>query len=165
MVKKLLVGSGAVALLSLGTLIGGITTGLAGAHAPRQQAHQAQTAPIPTPGPAQNGLEADGPDAPVSLPTGSVSQDVAKQAAITYVQSTAPYNSQGLSATQVTVDSENGTAVYKVEFSGSNGQALEVTVSAQGSVLKADASNDGQERAGAEADGPGGPTGGANVSH
>jgi hypothetical protein len=157
-VRKILVGGGAAALLSLGTLIGGISTGLVGAHSLRQQAHQSQAAPSQTPSQAPEATGTDGADAPVTLPAGSVSQDAAKQAAVAYVQSTAPYSSQGLSATQVSLDDENGAAVFKVEFSASNGQSAEVTVSAQGTVLKAESGNDTEQGAqsAADSDGPGG---------
>lgn len=164
MLSKVVLGGGAAVLLTAGTLVGGLTTGLAGAHTSNQQARIAQAAPDQATPEAQDGAANDGADTPITLPAGSISQDAARQAAEAYIQQTAPYNSQGLSATHVTVDDEDGTAVYKVEFSGSNGQSVEVTVSAQGKVLKAEAGNDGQEKAGSEgatpgvdADGPGGP--------
>jgi hypothetical protein len=140
--RKMVVGGGvAAALLSLGTLIGGVATGMVGAQSPQP----AQTAPSPAP---NQGAEAEGPEAPVTLAGGSVSQDAAKQAATAYIQQTAPYNAQGLSATKVKVDNENGTTVYEVKFSGATNQGVEVTVSPQGQVLKAAADNEAQEQAG-----------------
>jgi hypothetical protein len=109
-----------------------VATGTIGAQSPQP----AQSAPRQTP---NQGTEAEGPDTPVSLPSGSVSQDAAKQAAAAYIQQTAPYNAQGLSATQVKVEDENGAAVYSVKFKGAGSQAAEVTVSPQGQVLKAEA--------------------------
>jgi hypothetical protein len=150
--RKIWIGGGAAAaLLSLGMLIGGVTTGMVGAQSPAVPSAPGQR--------TSQGAEAETPDTPVSLPAGSVSADAAKQAALAYIQQTAPYNMQGLSATRVKVDGESGAAVYSVKFKGANGQAAEVTVSPQCQVLKAEADN-GHEQAGADAetadDGPGG---------
>lgn len=152
--KKILIGGGAAVLLSLGTLIGGVATGIAGA----QSSQPAQTSPRQAPNQGAEGPEAaDGPDTPVSLPAGSVSQAAAKQAAAAYIQQTAPYNTQGLSATRVQVDDENGVAVYTVTFWGAASQAAEVTVSPQGQVLKAEADNEGQETSGVDPSSPNDP--------
>jgi hypothetical protein len=161
--RKIWVGGGAAAvLLSLGTLIGGVATGIVGAQTPPGASAPGQ-APNQSP-------EADGPDSPVSMPAGSVSSDAAKQAAVAYIQQTAPYSTEGLTTTRVKADAENGAAVYSVKFDGANGQAVEVTVSPQGKVLTAAADN-GHEQAGADAetadDGPSSsaPAGSGGPSH
>lgn len=147
MLKKVVVGAGAAGILSAGVLVGGLTTGLVGAQTPHQQAAPAQA----TPAHPAEAPEAETQDAPVSLPAGSVTADQAKQAAVTYVQQTAPYNTQGLQVQAVQADDENGTVVYKVTFTGSNGQGAEVSVSTQGTVLKAESdSPDANEQSGAE---------------
>lgn len=131
MVRKVLLGGGAAAVLSLGVLIGGLTTGLVGAHSQQTPTSHAQGAD-----------DGEDPDAPIAVPTGSVSADQAKQAAQAYVSQTAPYSSQGLRVQGVTVDDEDGTVVYTVKFTGSNGQQVEVVVSTQGTVLKAETDAD-----------------------
>jgi hypothetical protein len=79
-----------------------------------------------------------------------VSQDAAQQAAVAYVQQTAPYSTQGLTAKSAQVDDEDGTAVFKVTFSNASGQGAEVTVSAKGQVLKAEAEGAGEHKSGGQ---------------
>lgn len=150
MLRKMMVASGGIAVLSAGVLIGGLTTGLVGAHS-------AQTAPAAQATPAADGETADGPanaaeapDTTTALPAGSVSADQAKQAAIAYVQQTTPYSSQGLQAQTVQIDDENGTILFSVDFSNSAQQELEVQVGTNGSVIgvaSADAGAQGQDAA------------------
>ena len=167
--KKLGIGMVAVALAF--PAAGGIlTAGAVGAQSLRGHVQHAQTAPQEN---AAGGTDG-GSDTPISLPAGSVSPDQAQQAAVAYVQQTAPYSTQGLTVHGVTVDDEDGTAVFKVTFTGSAGPGAEMTVSTQGQVLKAESNApDAPDQAGAETpngaeqDGPGGhadaPGGHANA--
>jgi hypothetical protein len=133
--KKLMIGVAAVALAfptAAGILGAGVTMAQTPPAPPAAPSQPAQT---PTTTPAR---EAE-TETPPALPAGSVSQAQAQQAAVTYVQQTAPYSTQGLTVNAVHVDDENGTAVYTVTFSNASGQDAEVTVSATGQVLKAEA--------------------------
>lgn len=167
MVKKLMVGGGAAAVLSIGVLVGGLTTGLVKAHPAHQSAaQQAQATPQPngntpgaaaeTPDGAAEAPDSDAAGAPVTVPAGSITSDQAKQDATTYIQQTAPYSAQGLQATTVTVDDEDGTIVYSVDFTNSGNADVEVKVSTQGSVLSADAGSqsEGTDSGQDQADGP-----------
>lgn len=160
MVNKVVVGGGAAAVLSIGVLIGGLTTGLVGAHPLHQTAaQQAQATPQPssTAGGA-DGETADGPDAassgaeeaPVAVPAGSITADQATQDATAYVQQTAPYSSQGLQFHTVTADTENGTVIYTVGFTNGSQPDVEVLVGTQGKVLGIDSGSQAADASGGQ---------------
>ncbi|MGI8553184.1 MAG: PepSY domain-containing protein [Dehalococcoidia bacterium] len=160
MVRKVLVGSGAATLLSVGVLLGGLTTGLVGAHSLRSQTQTlpAQSQPAQT-APTKDQEVPDGneQDAPVTLPPGSVSSAQAQQAATAYIRLTAPYSGQGLTFQSASLGDENGRAVYDVTFTDSNSASVDVQVSADGKVLGAETDQkNGGEQQGAESDGAGG---------
>jgi hypothetical protein len=145
--KKLLIGVAAVAL-AFPTAAGILAAGAAWAQqTPTQPPAQSQPAQTPPTNGAESGSENE---TPPTLPPGSASQDAAQQAATVYVQQTAPYSTQGLIVTAVHVDDEDGTAVYKVTFGNASGRGAEVTVSAQGQVLKAEADGAGEHKSGGQ---------------
>ena len=153
-INKFVAGGGAAASLAIGTLFGGVATGLVGAQTPPAQtsrAAQSTAQPADQPETGAEAPDAGGADAAVTAPPGSVSPDQAKQAATTYVAQTAPYNSEGLTAQSVTVNDENGTVLFAVDFTGANGAGVEVKVSTQGQVISADngASDSGASDSGA----------------
>lgn len=167
--RKAMVGGGAAAVLSLGVLLGGVTMGLASAQTPPTPA-PAQSSSTATPETPDANAEASGDsgaDVAQTAPAGSISSAQAQQDAAAYIAQTAPYSSQGLTAGTVTVNDENGTIVYSVDFSNGTQSDVQVNVSTQGTVLSADTGAD-TEAAGAETDGapgtPDSPTGHADAA-
>ncbi len=112
---------------------------------PAQHPNQAQQlGATPTPEPADSG---DPVEPAAALPAGSISAGQAQQLATAYVQQTAPYSSQGLTAQAAQLEDHDGTVVYTVDFTSSGGQSVQVTVSTQGQVLHAGAdAADGTEQ-------------------